>query len=37
MLKLIKKIKFTIKIYMALEKYIKISVFLHNTKYLRNI
>ena len=29
--------KFTIKIHMALEKYIKITVFLLNMKYLRNI
>ena len=30
-------IKYTIKIHMALEKYIKITVFLLNMKYLRNI
>src|SRR6201990_545034 len=29
--------KFTIKIHMALEKYIKITLFLLNMKYLRNI
>src|ERR1044072_1680508 len=29
--------KYTIKIHMALEKYIKITVFLLNMKYLRNI
>ena len=30
-------VKFTIKIHMALEKYIKITVFLLKMKYLRNI
>src|ERR1700755_3110471 len=37
LLKLIIIVKFTIKIHMALEKYIKITVFLLNMKYLRNI
>ena len=37
LLKLIIIDKFTIKIHMALEKYIKIIVFLLNMKYLRNI
>ena len=37
LLKLISIGKFPIKIHMALEKYIKISVFLLNIKYLRNI
>ena len=37
LLKLIKIDKFTIKKHMALEKYIKITLFLLNMKYLRNI
>src|SRR6201990_3737033 len=37
LLKLLIIIKFTIKIYMELEKYIKITVFLLKIKYLRNI
>ena len=37
LLKLLIIVKFTIKIHMALEKYIKITVFLLNMKYLRNI
>src|ERR1700755_2299398 len=37
LLKLLSIVKFTIKITMALEKYIKITVFLLNMKYLRNI
>ena len=37
LLKLIIIDKFTIKIHMALEKYIKITVFLLNMKYMRNI
>src|ERR1044072_7047255 len=36
-LKLLIIVKFTIKIHMALEKYIKINLFLLNMKYLRNI
>ena len=30
-------VKYTIKVHMALEKYIKVTVFLLNMKYLRNI
>ena len=37
LLKLLIIVKFTIKIHMALEKYIKITVLLPNMKYLRNI
>src|SRR6201990_2099578 len=37
LLKLLIIVKFTIKIHMSLEKYIKITVFLLNMKYLRNI
>ena len=37
LLKLLIIVKFTIKIHMALEKYIKITLFLLNMKYLRNI
>ena len=37
LLKLLIIVKFTIKILMALKKYIKITVFLLNMKYLRNI
>src|ERR1700755_496178 len=37
LLKLLVIVKFTIKIHMALEKYIKITLFLLNMKYLRNI
>jgi len=37
LLKLIIIVKVTIKIHMALGKYIKITVFLLNMKYLRNI
>ena len=37
LLKFIIKDKFTLKIHIALEKYIKITVFLLNMKYLRNI
>src|ERR1700755_1716198 len=37
LLKLLIIVKFTIKIHMGLEKYIKITIFLLNMKYLRNI
>src|ERR1700755_2218553 len=37
LLKLLIIVKFTIKIHMALEKYIKITLFLLNMKYLHNI
>src|ERR1700755_708390 len=37
LLNMLKIVKYTIKVHMALEKYIKITVFLLNLKYLRNI